>query len=436
MATTTILFTDLVNSSEILGRLGDRAAHHIFRNHYQTIRATVEANGGEVVKWQGDGVMASFQSVADAVRAAVAGQRATERSIQGERLGMRVGLHVGDTMTWDAADLFGTPVVVARRLCEAAGSGQVLSSSLVMGLLPGRQELKFRDLGFMKLKGIDEPVSTFELLWELDTPPHRWTEDESQQYLELSAVAIPARDEQIATIVALLPFEAQSHFDVLDLGAGEGALSFAILNSYPNASLIALDGSESMRARAGATVERFGERVSVRPFDLNASDWLPLINSSDVVVSSLLLHHLPDKETSRFFHAVFDRLRQPGAFLIADVVQAQRSEQLDLYADTYDAIVLAQSLLRTGSEDAYEVFSDRKWNIFRYSLPADEYPCPLIDSLSWLRSTGFEGVDCFWLRAGFAIFGGYKGPPRSGVGVSFDAALRSARLGLSVISEL
>jgi hypothetical protein len=122
--------------------------------------------------------------------------------------------------------------------------------------------------------------------------------------------------------------------------------------------------------------------------------------------------------------------------LIADVVQAQRSEQLDLYADTYDAIVLAQSLLRTGSEDAYEVFSDRKWNIFRYSLPADEYPCPLIDSLSWLRSTGFEGVDCFWLRTGFAIFGGYKGPPRSGVGVSFDAALRSARLGLSVISEL
>jgi len=350
---------------------------------------------------------------------------------------MRAGLHVGETIAWDTTDLFGTPVVIARRLCEAANSGQVLCSSLVTGLLPGRHELKFRDVGLMKLKGLDEPVATFELLWIEDAPAHKWTEDESQQYLELSAVAIPTRDEQIATIAALLPFQVQSHFNVLDLGTGEGALAFAILDSYPNSSLIALDGSESMRARASACVERFGERVIVRSFELSASDWVPLLNDSDVVVSSMLLHHLADKEKSRLFDTVFDRLRQPGALLIADVVQAQRAEQLGLYADSYDVIVRAQSLATTGSEDAYQVFSDRKWNIFRYnSLPADEYPCPLIDSLSWLRSSGFEGVDCFWLRTGFAVFGGYKGAPRSGVGVSFETALRSARLGLTVASEL
>jgi tRNA (cmo5U34)-methyltransferase len=182
-------------------------------------------------------------------------------------------------------------------------------------------------------------------------------------------------------------------------------------------------------------VERFGERVSVRPFELSASQWLPLLNSSDVVVSSLLLHHLPHKEKAQLFNTVFDRLRQPGALIVADIVQAQRSEQLALYADTYDATARAQSLARTGSEDDYQVFSDRKWNIFRYPLPADEYPCPLIDCLSWLRSSGFDGVDCFWLRTGFAVFGGYKGAPRPGVGISFEAALKSARLGLAVASE-
>jgi len=387
------------------------------------------------VKWQGDGIMARFQSVADAVRAAVAGQRATERAALGERLGMRVGLHVGETMIWDTTDLFGTPVVVARRLCEAATSRQVLCSSLVEGLLPGRHELKFRDVGLVKLKGIDEPVAALELLWEEDSPLHRWTEDESELYLELATVAIPGGDEQIATVVALLPFEAQSQFKVLDLGAGEGALAFAILDSYPNASVIALDGSEVMRARASACVERFGGRVSVQPFELSASEWLPLLDSSDVVVSSLLMHHLADKEKARLLSTVFDRLRQPGALLVADIVQAQRSEQLDLYADTYDATARAQSLARTGFEDGYQVFSDRKWNIFRYSLPADEYPCPLIDYLSLLRSSGFDGVDCFWLRTGFAVFGRYKGAPRPGDGISFEAALRSARLGLAVASH-
>jgi len=436
MPTTTILFTDLVNSSEFLSRVGDQEARRILGSHYQTIRATVEANGGEVVKWQGDGIMASFHSAADAVRAAVAAQRTTERPVLGERLGMRVGLHVGETLTWDDTDFFGKPVVIARRLCEAAKTGQILCSSLVAALLTGRHELTFREVGSLKLKGSGEPVSTLELLWHVDSPAHRWSEDESQQYMELAAVAIPARDEQIATIVGLLPFEAQAQFDVLELGAGEGALAFAILDSYPNATLIALDGSETMRTRASACLKRFGDRAKVQPFELSSADWLPLLNSSDAVVSSLLLHHLPDVEKLRLFSETFDRMRQPGALLIADVVEAQRPEQKGLYADTYDAIARAQSLARTGSEEAYEVFDQRRWNIYRYpSLPADEYPCPLIDSLSWLRSSGFEGSDCFWLRTGFAVLGGYKGPSRSGPGVSFEAALRSARLGLAVASD-
>ena len=236
---------------------------------------------------------------------------------------------------------------------------------------------------------------------------------------------------------SLLPFEAQSQFNVLDLGAGEGTLAFAILECYPNSSVIALDGSESMRLRAGACLGRFGERASVRLFELRESNWLPLVSSSDVVVSSMLLHHLTEEEKPQFFNTVYSRLRQPGAILIADVLEAQRPEQRGVYADAYDMIVRAQSLVTTGSEDAYNVFRERRWNIFRYdSLPADEYPSPLIDSLNWLRSAGFQGVDCFWMRSGFALFGGYKGPPRTGAGVTLEAAIGSARLALTVAGEI
>ena len=264
-----------------------------------------------------------------------------------------------------------------------------------------------------------------------------WTEEESQLYLQLAPVAIPARDEQIATIVSLLPFGAQSHFHALDLGAGEGALAFAILASYPNASLSLLDGSETMRDRARRCLDGFGNRATVQPFELGAPDWLPLINTSNIVVSSLLLHHLTDSQKPEFFETVFQRLLQPGALLIADIIQAHRPEQVGLLASTYDAVVRAQSIAMTGSEKAYEIFTDKEWNFFRCGFATSgEHPFSLADTLAALQSSGFDGVDCFWLKAGFAVFGGYKGRRRSGVGVPWEAALRAARLGLDTASRL
>src|SRR6266545_1736499 len=118
MTITTILFTDLVGSSELLSRLGDQAARSVFGAHHELTRTVVEANGGELVKWQGDGVMARFQSAADALRSAIAIQRASSRSTRGEQLRVRAGVHVGETLSWEKTDLFGMPVVVARRLCE------------------------------------------------------------------------------------------------------------------------------------------------------------------------------------------------------------------------------------------------------------------------------------------------------------------------------
>lgn len=268
-------------------------------------------------------------------------------------------------------------------------------------------------------------------------PVGRWTEDDSEVYARLAPVAIPARDEQIATIVALLPFGTDAHFTALDLGAGEGALSFAILETFPNATLIALDGSEVMRDRAVGCLARFGDRAAVQPFELGSFDWLPFIDSSNVVTSSLVLHHIEDSQKPLFFDMVYERMLEPGALMIADILQAQRQEQTNLMADTYDAVVLAQSLAINGSDEAYKVFADKKWNFFRYGFATPgEHPFCLADSLRALQAAGFDGIDCFWQRAGFVVFGGYKGPAPSSQGVSWEAALRAARLGLSVISTL
>jgi len=165
----TLLFTDLVNSTELLRRVGDERAQRIFQAHHKLLRDAVAANGGHEVKWLGDGLMVAFPSAAAAVRCAVAMQQAARRRVGGERLVIRVGLNAGEALR-EETDYFGTPVVVARRLCDRAEGGQILCTQLVAGLLAGRQAFRFRDCGPLELKGVGAPVGACEVVYERDQP--------------------------------------------------------------------------------------------------------------------------------------------------------------------------------------------------------------------------------------------------------------------------
>ena len=107
-ALVTILFTDLVGSTELLSRAGDEDAQRIFRAHHQLLAETAAAHGGAEVKWLGDGLMVAFGSASDALRCAIAMQQASRRPVAGERLAIRVGLNAGEAFR-DKADYFGNP---------------------------------------------------------------------------------------------------------------------------------------------------------------------------------------------------------------------------------------------------------------------------------------------------------------------------------------
>ena len=163
-APVTILYTDLVGSTALLQRTGDESAQRIFRAHHKVLQEAVAANGGDELKWLGDGLMVAFPSAADAVRCAIMMQESAKEPVAGERLEIRVGLNVGEALR-EEADYFGTPVVVARQLCDLAETGQILCTTLVSGFLFGRQAFTFHDLGELELKGVAEPVSTCEVLY-------------------------------------------------------------------------------------------------------------------------------------------------------------------------------------------------------------------------------------------------------------------------------
>lgn len=263
-----------------------------------------------------------------------------------------------------------------------------------------------------------------------------WTEEDSRLYQQLAAVAVPAREEQMAALLALLPFSQDESFCAVELGCGEGYLTAALLECFPQASVVALDGSPEMRARTTDRLRRFGTRARVEAFDLATTDWLQRFPAFDCVLSSLCLHHLPGDEKRRLFAAIYRQLLPRGTLLIADLVAPQRPEAREFYASTWDRLAQAQSLSKTGATRLYEKFLEERWNHYRFPDPVDQ-PSPLFAQLTWLKEAGFAVVDCFWLQAGHAIYGGYhKGDAGTSPGVSFAAALRAVQAVLQATSQM
>lgn len=167
-AVVTLLFTDLVGSTQILQEVGDDEAERLRRLHFGLLRDVASTFSGLEVKNLGDGLMVAFPSAVNAVACAIGIQQAVHRhnARHGDnRLQVRVGLNVGEPIR-DEDDYFGTSVVVAKRLCDQADGGQILASELLRALVGSRGSFAFRSCGPLALKGIAEPLAACEIVWE------------------------------------------------------------------------------------------------------------------------------------------------------------------------------------------------------------------------------------------------------------------------------
>ncbi len=153
-ALASVLFTDLVGSTERASALGDAAWSELLERHHAKTRSAVERHGGETVKTLGDGVLATFTGPAQAVRCA--GEIIAAAESQG--LGVRSGVHTGEVEV-GPDDVAGLAVHLAARIMGQAEAGETLVSRTVRDLVVG-SELRFSDRGEHELKGIEE-------LWHL-----------------------------------------------------------------------------------------------------------------------------------------------------------------------------------------------------------------------------------------------------------------------------
>jgi len=161
-----IMFTDLKDSTRMTSTLGDRKALHLLHIHNALTRNALREHHGQEVKHTGDGIMASFASVINAVECAVAIQKAfaTHNTENPEvTMYLRIGLSAGEPVE-EHGDLFGNAVQLAARICAHAEPGQILVAQLVRDQCQGG-EFPFSDLGEITLKGIDRAVRVYQVIW-------------------------------------------------------------------------------------------------------------------------------------------------------------------------------------------------------------------------------------------------------------------------------
>ena len=161
-----VLFTDICGSTEMTERLGDAGAMTLLHEHDAIVRDALSTHGGHEVKHTGDGIMASFASVSNAVEAAIAMQRrlADRDAAPDAPLDIRIGISAGEPVS-DHDDLFGAAVQLASRLCSASDPRGIAVSVAVRELCVGKR-FDFESRGPTTLKGFAEPVHVYGVRWQ------------------------------------------------------------------------------------------------------------------------------------------------------------------------------------------------------------------------------------------------------------------------------
>jgi class 3 adenylate cyclase len=163
-ATVSVLFCDLVGSTERQVRMGDDASDEFRRRYFTALREAVARSGGQEVKNTGDGLMVVFRhSALDAVSCAVAMHESVAVLDVDDPVQIYVGISAGEAAQ-DDGDWFGTPVNEAARLCAAAKPGQTLTNEVVRSLVGSRGSFAFRSIGSLNLKGLPTPVACVEVI--------------------------------------------------------------------------------------------------------------------------------------------------------------------------------------------------------------------------------------------------------------------------------
>lgn len=249
-----ILMADVVGYSRLMH--GDeRETLAAFKRHLkETVEPAMARHEGRLVKTSGDGLLAEFRSVVEALSCAVEMQREiAERNAgtpESRRLEFRVGITLGDVVLEDG-DIFGDGVILAARLESLAQPGGICLSEAAYRLVRGKIAAEFEDLGLQNGKNLPEPIQVYRVVSGAPKP----------RQAPVPAAAAPLLS---GVLIAVLPFTNLSHDP--DRGYfSDGITSDLItdLSRFPDLAVIASHTAFACKEKA-ATIDEIARDLGVR----------------------------------------------------------------------------------------------------------------------------------------------------------------------------
>jgi tRNA (cmo5U34)-methyltransferase len=201
---------------------------------------------------------------------------------------------------------------------------------------------------------------------------------------------VPSFDLFYGSAVDVLALRGGPIRRVLDLGAGTGLMSAAVIARHPDAEIVLVDGAEEMLEEARVRLPAQG--LSTVHADLR--DQLPS-GPFDAIVSALAIHHLEDSDKRDLFTRVHDALRPGGAFVNAEHVTGANpwlgGVYRALWREACAAVGASESEI-AGAEERMEM--DRSVDV--------------ATQLAWMNGAGLEDCDCFFKHLQFAVLAGWR----------------------------
>jgi adenylate cyclase len=276
-----ILAADVVGYSRMMGA-DEAGTLSALKRHRETVFDTAVAeHNGRVVKLIGDGTLVEFSSVVDAVRCALAIQRAAKTQAQpnGRSIVLRIGVNIGDVII-DGDDIYGDGVNIAARLEPLAEPGGVCVSTIVNESVGSRIDVTFKDGGEVTVKNIDRPIRVWK--WHPDSDP-------VAQGAKSAGSDRQLRQSKERPSIAVLPFNnmsgdpEQEYFSdgitgdiITDLSKVGGLLVIARNSSFAykgkNPDIRAVGRELGVRSVLEGSIRRAGNRVRITAQLIDAAD--------------------------------------------------------------------------------------------------------------------------------------------------------------------
>lgn len=215
----------------------------------------------------------------------------------------------------------------------------------------------------------------------------------------------PNRHKMAEIVLDLLPFPPSHAFTALDLGVGTGFFSKAVLSTFPQCRVIAVDGAVSMVEMARARLGSLAGRVDFRIGDFRfLNTLLSPDESGELVYSAYALHHLTANEKGSLIRDTLKFLNPGGWFLNADLVVAA-----DAGIESRIQEIRVRGIVERGGDRDNRFASTHSTRTFLDDLEArdNDKPLTLSNDLEVLKEAGLENASVFWTEYREAVTGGY-----------------------------